>query len=125
MARLFFLACQISLNIVLQAAKNFLPYFFLYKDHIIYVNFQYFIHKCLINSLVVHPKFDTGAAENLWRAALWPHLKYNIIWRGGQKSAKKRYVFYECFVKLCDTDEVQSNTEVYSSFLSIFVNPVS
>jgi hypothetical protein len=27
----------------------------------------------------VHPKFDTGAAENLWRAALWPPLLYSII----------------------------------------------
>jgi len=32
----------------------------------------------------VHPKFDTGAAENLWRAAcgpraaLWPPLIYGI-----------------------------------------------
>jgi hypothetical protein len=26
---------------------------------------------------VVHPKFDTGAVENLWRAALWPPLLYN------------------------------------------------
>ncbi len=43
-----------------------------------------FIHKFFINSLVVHPKFDTGAAENLWRAAcspraaLWPSLLYRI-----------------------------------------------
>jgi hypothetical protein len=35
-----------------------------------------FIHMCVINSLVVHPKFDTGAAENLRRAALWPPLIY-------------------------------------------------
>ncbi len=46
------------------------------------VNFGYFIHKCAINSLVVHPKFDTGAAKNLWRAAsgprtaVWPPLVY-------------------------------------------------
>ncbi len=36
--------------------------FSLHKDHIIDVNFGYFKHKCIINSLVVHPKFDTGAA---------------------------------------------------------------
>jgi len=65
--------------------KNFLPYFLLYKDIIIDVNFRYFIHKCVINSLVVHPKFDTGAAKNLWRAAcgpraaLWPPLLYNVL----------------------------------------------
>jgi hypothetical protein len=41
--------------------------------------------KWVINSLVVHPKFDTGAAENLWsaacgtRAALWPPLLYNNL----------------------------------------------
>ncbi len=37
------------------------------------------IHKCIINSLDVHPQFDTGAAENLWRAALWPPLVYRFI----------------------------------------------
>jgi len=26
----------------------------------------------------VHPKFDTGAAENLCRAALWPPLIYTV-----------------------------------------------
>jgi len=58
--------------------QNFYPLFFLHKNHIIdvNVNFGYFIHKCIINSLVVHPKFDTGAAENLWRATLWPPLIY-------------------------------------------------
>ena len=25
---------------------------------------------------MVYPKFDTGAKENLWRAALWPPLLY-------------------------------------------------
>jgi len=54
--------------------QNFFALFFLYKDHIIDVNFGYFIHKFVINSLVVHSKFDTMAAENLWRAALWPPL---------------------------------------------------
>jgi hypothetical protein len=44
-----------------------------------------FIHKCSINSLVVHPKFGTGAAKNLWRAALWPpllyiNIKFNLTW---------------------------------------------
>jgi len=58
--------------------KKILPYFFLHKDHIIDANFGYFIHKCVISSLVVYPKFDTGAAENLWRAALWPPLHYII-----------------------------------------------
>ena len=34
----------------------FLLYFFLHKDSIIDVNFGHFIHKCVINSLVVHPE---------------------------------------------------------------------
>ncbi len=43
------------------------------------------MNKWAINSLVVYPKFETGAAENLWRAAcgpraaLWPPLIYIII----------------------------------------------
>ncbi len=45
--------------------KNFFALFFLHKDHIIDANFGYFIHKCVINSLVVHSKFETEAAENL------------------------------------------------------------
>jgi hypothetical protein len=52
-------------NSVLRGPQKNFPYFFLDKDYIIDVNFGYFIHKCAINSLVVHPKFDTGAAENL------------------------------------------------------------
>jgi len=48
----------------------FFALFFLHKNHIIDVNFGYFIHKCVINSLDVHPKFDTGAA-------LWPPLLYS------------------------------------------------
>jgi hypothetical protein len=65
---------------ILWAAKIFFAIFFLLKDPIIDVNFGYFTHKCVINSLVAHPKFDTGAAKNLrraacgLRAALWPPL---------------------------------------------------
>jgi len=76
--RTFFLTGQISLKYCIAGRKKFFALFFLRKDHIIDVNFGYFIHKCIINSLDVHPKFDTGAAENLWRAALWPHLVYSI-----------------------------------------------
>jgi hypothetical protein len=62
----FFLTGQISLKYCISGRKKiFLPYIFLFKDYIIDVNFRYFIHKCVINNLVVHPKFDTGAAENL------------------------------------------------------------
>jgi len=68
----FFLTGQISLKF--RATKNFFALFFLHKDHIIDINFGYFRHKCVINSLVVHPKFDTGAAENIWGVALWPPL---------------------------------------------------
>jgi hypothetical protein len=57
--------------------QNFFALFFLHKNHIIDVNFGYFIHKCVINSLDVHPKFDTGAA-------LWPPLQYNFICRHDQ-----------------------------------------
>jgi len=56
---------QISLKFCIAGHKIFFAIFFLHKDHIIDVNLGYFIHKCVINSLVVHPKFDTGAA-------LWP-----------------------------------------------------
>jgi len=74
----FFLTGQISLKYCIAGRKKFSALFFLHKDHIIDVNLGHFVHKCVINSLVVHPKFDTGAAENLWRAALWPPLIYNI-----------------------------------------------
>ncbi len=77
----FYWRAKFHSNIVLWAATKFLPYFFLHKDKIIDVDFGYFIHKCIINSLVVHPKFDTVAAENLWRAALWPPLIYMITSR--------------------------------------------
>ncbi len=74
----FFLMGQISLKYCIAGFKKTFALFFLHKDHIIDVNLGYFIHKCMINSLVVHPKFDTGAAKNLWRAALWPPLMYYI-----------------------------------------------
>ncbi len=61
----------------MRAAKIFFASFFLHKDHIIDVNFGYFIHKCVINSLVVHPKFDTGAAENCTLAT--PVIEYKIF----------------------------------------------
>jgi len=76
----FFLTGQISLKYCIAGRKKFFALFFLHKDHIIDVNFGYFIHKFVSNSLDVHPKFDTGAEENLWRAAcgpraaLWPPL---------------------------------------------------
>jgi len=94
-ARLFFWRAKFHWNIVLRASKKILPYFFLPKD-VSWCKFRVFSY---INSLVVHPKFDTGAAENLWRtacgprAALWPPLFYsmsynptlssNITWRKG------------------------------------------
>ncbi len=76
----FLLTGQISLKYCIAGRKKILIYFFLHKDNIINVNFLYFIYKWIINSLVVHTKFDIGAEENLWRAALWPLLYYKVDW---------------------------------------------
>jgi len=75
----FFLTGQISLKYCIAVRKNFFALFFLHKYHIFDAYFGYFIHKCVINSLVVHQKFDTGGSENLWRAALWPPLDYILL----------------------------------------------
>ncbi len=51
--------------------KNLFGLFF-FKFDIIDVNFVYF-------SSINVSQIDTGAAENLWRAALWPPLPYTFV----------------------------------------------
>jgi len=96
----FFLTGQISLKCFIAGRKKFFALFFLHKYHIIDVSFGYFIHKCIINSLDVHPKFDTGAAENLWRAELWPPLLYSIASYGidGKPSENLGFYTFQMFI---------------------------
>jgi len=68
-ARLFCLRAKVHQDFVLRATSFFALFFLKYE--IIGVNFGYFLIKIAVD---VDPKFDTGVAENLWRAALWPLL---------------------------------------------------
>ncbi len=43
----------------------------------------------------MHPKFDTGAAENLWRAALWPPLLYTVYIKSHKKLNAYSYLKLE------------------------------
>jgi len=71
-ARLFCLRAKFHKDYALRAATIF---DLLWLVFFIFLSILgIFLHKCVINIQVMHPKFDTEAAKDLQRAAHWPPL---------------------------------------------------
>ncbi len=67
---------------------------------------------------------DHTYLQNSLRNILKIYITLRLIWK---PMAHKKYAFlnfYCSFVKWRSHNEVQSNSEVYSSFASIYINPV-